>query len=262
MYSCNGVDYFFDDNLGVFQYPWRRLIALPNSSLTVVELEIDGFKSYDHWPAFYISDRDRLIVPSTMTTGPRFFTLKWTGNAGAEKIWYVGITKITYKPLSYVSGLTVLSFRGQRPVVPKVSPAVIGRGPFRGPYRSPNSSSERRAIEGPRYLVAQNIPASKAEMDVVQAAIKSSPVQIIRSFDLTFCQNWYDGTELWSMDREAVYKRAPGTLEDSYVPIYMSGNPVTRKRILKYIKRGFRVQYTDTDTGAPVEITQANVNVP
>jgi hypothetical protein len=99
-------------------------------------------------------------------------------------------------------------------------------------------------------------------MDIVQAATKSSPIQIIRSFDLTFCQNWYDGDELWSMDREAVYKRAPGTLEHSYVPIYLSGNPVTRKRILKYINRGFRVQYMDPTTGTPTEITQANVNNP
>jgi len=92
-------------------------------------------------------------------------------------------------------------------------------------------------------------------MDLVQADRATTPEDIIRRFDLTFCQNWYDGEHVWSMDIEAVYKRKPGMLEDSYVPLYLDGNPVTRKRIAKYIKRGFRIEYKDPETGAAVEIT-------
>ncbi len=94
-----------------------------------------------------------------------------------------------------------------------------------------------------------------AEMDLVQADRTTTPEDIIRRFDLTFCQNWYDGEHVWSMDIEAVYKRKPGMLEDSYVPLYLDGNPVTRKRIAKYIKRGFRIEYNDPETGTAVEIT-------
>ena len=95
----------------------------------------------------------------------------------------------------------------------------------------------------------------KAEMDLVQADRNTTPIDIIRRFDLTFCQNWYDGEEVWSMDKEAVYKNDAGLLEDSYVPLYLGGNIVTRRRIAKYIGRGFRVKYHDPNNGELIEIT-------
>ncbi len=109
------------------------------------------------------------------------------------------------------------------------------------------------------YSVTKYSRGENAEMDLVQADVSTTPVRIIQRFDLTFCQNWYDGEHLWSMDKEAVYKRAPGRLEDSYVPLYLDGNPVTRKRIAKYMKRGFSVQYKNPETGEMVLITEENV---
>jgi hypothetical protein len=263
MYTCNGVDYFFDDNFGVFQYPWRKLLAIPTAKLVIVSIDPqDATKGVNpFWPAVYIEDQKKLIVPS-MESDIRYNVLSWNRVWNKSKIWKIGRLNITYEAYSYIKGVSVVSFATQRQAIPKKAPYVVGRGPYRAAYRSSNSSSERLALEGPRWLAEDNIPRTKSEMDIVQSARKSSPIQIIRSFDLTFCQNWYDGDELWSMDREAVYKRTPGTLEDSYVPIYLSGNPVTRKRILKYIQRGFRVQYADPTTGAPTEITQANLNAP
>lgn len=96
-------------------------------------------------------------------------------------------------------------------------------------------------------------------MDLVQADSNSTPIQIIQRFDLSFCQNWYDGENLWSMDRDAVYKEEDGLLEDSYVPLYLEKNPVTRKRIAKYMKRGFGVKYRDPETGVFRTITEQNV---
>jgi hypothetical protein len=263
MYTCNGVDYCFDDNFGVFQYPWRKLLAMPSAKLVIVSIDPqDATKDVNYfWPAVYIEDQKKLIVPS-MEPHTRYSVLSWNRVWNKTKIWKLGRLIITYEATSYIQDVSVVSFVGVRQVIPKKAPYVVGRGPYRAAYRPSNSSSERLALEGPRWLAEDEIPQIKSEMDIVQAATKSSPVQIIRSFDLTFCQNWYDGDELWSMDREAVYKRSPGTLEDSYVPIYLSGNPVTRKRILKYMQRGFRVQYADPISGAPIEITQANVNSP
>jgi hypothetical protein len=263
-YTCNGVDYYFDDNFGVFQYPWRKLLAMPNAKLVLLSYTNEQDPNRDvnnHWPAVYIQGTKKLIVPM-MGPYANNILLNWDGTYDKTKVWDYKPSKITYAANSYVRAVTIISFVGPRPAVPKKAPGVVGRGFYRGAYIATPSSSEDNALSGDRWLAQDEIPQNKSEMDIVQAATKSSPVQIIRSFDLTFCQNWYDGDELWSMDREAVYKRSPGTLEDSYVPIYMSGNPVTRKRILKYIKRGFRVQYTDPTTGAPTEITQANVNSP
>lgn len=105
------------------------------------------------------------------------------------------------------------------------------------------------------YAVTKYSKGSNAEMDLVQADKRSTPIEIIQRFDLSFCQNWYDGENLWSMDREAVYKRDSGFLEDAYIPLYLDKNPVTRKRILKYMKRGFHVQYREPRTDNLVKIT-------
>lgn len=109
------------------------------------------------------------------------------------------------------------------------------------------------------YSVTKYSRGENAEMDLVQADRSTTPIQIIQRFDLSFCQNWYDGENLWSMDREAVYKRSPGRLEDTYVDLYLTKNPVTRKRIAKYMKRGFRVMYKDPTSKRMIEIKPANV---
>ena len=106
-----------------------------------------------------------------------------------------------------------------------------------------------------KYFKAARDGAGSAEMDLVQADRGTTPIKIIQRFDLSFCQNWYDGENLWSMDRDAIYKRDFGTLEHDYVQLYLDGNPVTRKRILKYMKRGFRVKYLDPTSEEYVEIT-------
>jgi hypothetical protein len=245
-YTCRGIDYFFDNNIGVFQYPWRKLISA-GARMTIVTIKQGGDIITRHWPAFHL--RDKLIIP-TMKGEKRFYTVAWDGVS--PKKWPVGnITTEYVQRTGLINATTLLWQPGAAPQpVNRVAPVVVGRGDYRAAYRPSASSSERRAFNG---------IFEKAEMDVVQASSRSSPMRIIRNFDLTFCQNWYDGEHLWSMDPEAVFRRAPGTLEPSYVPIYRSGNSVTRKRILKYIRRGFRVQYRDPNSRRLIEITRADL---
>ena len=126
---------------------------------------------------------------------------------------------------------------------------------------SPRGRSQKHAFftKNGIYSVTKYLRGENAEMDLVQADSNSTPIQIIQRFDLSFCQNWYDGENLWSMDRDAVYKLQDGLLEDSYVPLYLDKNPVTRKRIAKYMKRGFGVKYRDPTTGDFVKITETNL---
>ncbi len=128
-------------------------------------------------------------------------------------------------------------------------------------FRVTRTASKKQAFfqKNGIYSVTKYLKGDHAEMDLVQADITTSPIKIIQRFDLSFCQNWYDGEDLWSMDKEAVYKRAPGRLENSYVPLYLDGNPVTRKRIAKYMKRGFPVQYKDPETEKMIEIKEEDV---
>ena len=94
-----------------------------------------------------------------------------------------------------------------------------------------------------------------AEMDLVRADKTTKPIGIVKRFDLTFCQNWYDGNNVWAQDKPAVLKEDTGYLDAEYVAGYLEGNNVTRKRIGKYMKRGFRVSYIDPVTANIIEIT-------
>jgi len=105
------------------------------------------------------------------------------------------------------------------------------------------------------YSVTKYSKMPNSEMDLVQADYSTTPINIIKRFDLSFCQNWYDGENVWSMDKSAILKEDVGTLEDDYVEIYLAGNPVTKKRIKKYIQRGFRVKYRNPETNDMIEIT-------
>jgi hypothetical protein len=103
-----------------------------------------------------------------------------------------------------------------------------------------------------------------AEMDVVRAIKGRSAVAIVKNFDLSVCMNWYDGMGVWVMDRPGIFKEGVSYLAFSYVPLLLGIrdehgtetplNMVTRKRVLKYLLRGFRIQYMDPRTGEMVEI--------
>jgi len=96
-----------------------------------------------------------------------------------------------------------------------------------------------------------------AEMDLVCPIPSRSPIGVIKAFDLTFCQNWYDGEHLYMMHKKAVLKEEPGYLMPSYIELYLTEkNPSTIGRIAKYMKRGFRIAYIDPETETIIEITE------
>ena len=149
MYSCNGVEYFYDDNIGVFQYPWRKLFGQLDIEVTIVTVKdttLSGVATR-HWPAFHDRCKKKLIIPSLRPTGDRVNVFDWDEvSFDTKKSWTVGTTTFTYVKNSSVFSLNVLTFKTARPAVPKRAPPIVGRGPFRVPYRSTNSSSERRAL--------------------------------------------------------------------------------------------------------------------
>ncbi len=98
-----------------------------------------------------------------------------------------------------------------------------------------------------------------AEMDIMEVNSDRTPVDIVKNFDLTFCENWYDGTNVYMTYPEHV-KTKKGFLENHYLNILYTGNPVLLNRIKKYIKRGFRVSINNPDTKKPEDITDSIVN--
>jgi len=81
-----------------------------------------------------------------------------------------------------------------------------------------------------------------AEMDIITTI--NNPIEVIKTFDLTFCQVWYDGEKIYAMHPDHETSKH-GFLQKNYLDLYKAGNLVTKKRMLKYIKRGFSISIED-----------------
>ena len=92
------------------------------------------------------------------------------------------------------------------------------------------------------------------EMDIVEANDTTSPINIIKNFDLTFCENWYDGKNVWLTHADHVEKKH-GFLENHYLELLYINKPQTIGRIKKYAGRGFRVSIVNPITKKPEDIT-------
>lgn len=89
--------------------------------------------------------------------------------------------------------------------------------------------------------------------DIMIVRNRRTPLQVVNNFDLTFCQIWYDGEHVYASHPEDV-RNKKGTLQGEYVPLYVQGNPFLRKRIKKYINRGYEIKLDPVFTNAPLAI--------
>ena len=138
---------------------------------------------------------------------------------------------------------------------------------FLGRIPTPADYSQINASGGPTSFFTKNGIVSvrkhhrgaKAEntyeeMDIVEANDTTSPINIIKNFDLTFCENWYDGKNVWLTHADHVEKKH-GFLENHYLELLYINKPQTIGRIKKYAGRGFRVSIHNPITKKPEEIT-------
>jgi len=133
---------------------------------------------------------------------------------------------------------------------------------FKASYTKKDNLFKKCGIESvakyEKTIKGANGTSIKAEMDIVKSDNTTTPIQVIKNFDLTFCENWYDGKDIMVKDKQAILKEASGYLEPSYVPGFKTGNVKTRGRIAKYLKRGFRISYIDPETADIIEIKADN----
>jgi hypothetical protein len=66
-------------------------------------------------------------------------------------------------------------------------------------------------------------------------------LDVIKAFDLTFCQVWYDGDKVYADYPEDV-KNKIGSLEDSYTIPLLNMNKFLVERYEKYTNRGFTIK--------------------
>ena len=93
-----------------------------------------------------------------------------------------------------------------------------------------------------------------AEMDIIEVNEDRTPVDVVKNFDLTFCENWYDGENVWMTYPEHVKSKA-GFLENHYLNILFTGNPVLIGRMKKYIGRGFKIGINNPVTKKAENVT-------
>ncbi len=95
---------------------------------------------------------------------------------------------------------------------------------------------------------------SYAEMDIVEVNESTTPINIVKNFDLTFCENWYDGKTVYMTHPEHVANMY-GFIENHYLPLLFKKNAVLINRAKKYISRGFKIWINHPQTKKPEDIT-------
>jgi hypothetical protein len=83
--------------------------------------------------------------------------------------------------------------------------------------------------------------ASYAYFDILVVSNEKPLVDVVNSFDLSFCKIWYDGTNVISMDREGLLNKT-GELGEDYVKSFLDGNKYTIERVKKYKERGYKIK--------------------
>ena len=63
---------------------------------------------------------------------------------------------------------------------------------------------------------------------------------VVTNFDLTICQIYYDGKNIYATHFDDILAKK-GTLNDDYAKSFWSGNHFLKRRIFKYINRGYSI---------------------
>jgi hypothetical protein len=91
------------------------------------------------------------------------------------------------------------------------------------------------------YYSKYNPNTYYADIDIMTVRNSKSPLDVIKAFDLTFCQVWYDGDKVYANYPEDI-KNKIGSLEDSYTIPLLNMNKFLVERYEKYTNRGFNIK--------------------
>ena len=84
------------------------------------------------------------------------------------------------------------------------------------------------------------IKFNNVEIDCIISENDTTPIDIIKKFDLTCCQNYYDGDKIYFLYKE-LFERKIGLLNINYRDIYFEDNKILLNRIKKYEDKGFTI---------------------
>lgn len=92
------------------------------------------------------------------------------------------------------------------------------------------------------YRYNKNISCNKLDVDVDIMTVRNwtNPLKVVASFDLTFCQVWYDGKGVYANFPEDI-KSKTGVIREDYMNSLLNGNLYLHNRTQKYTERGFKI---------------------
>ena len=100
----------------------------------------------------------------------------------------------------------------------------------------------------------------------MEVSEERTPIDVIKNFDLTFCENWYEVSPGPSPAVFMVYpehvKTKTGMLENHYLSLYHEKNPRLMNRLKKYIQRGFKIRIQNPKTKQVENITNQVQQIP
>ncbi len=91
-------------------------------------------------------------------------------------------------------------------------------------------------------------------IDIMSVRKSRTPQQVASNFDLSFCQIWYDGCNVYATNPSHI-RGMIGALQGDYVKTYIEGNKFLRDRMQKYTKRGFKILLDPTITRLNIALT-------
>lgn len=79
------------------------------------------------------------------------------------------------------------------------------------------------------------------KIDLIIVSDDTDLIKVVSNFDLTFCEVWYDGKEIYANYPDDVLNKK-GSLKPDYVESLTSGNMFIIRRMAKYKKRGYAIK--------------------
>lgn len=104
------------------------------------------------------------------------------------------------------------------------------------------AEGNKEAIAEEFLALEEKTPGLVNSMDVMTVRNKKSPLEVVQNFDLTFCQVWYDGKDVWATHPEHIVERV-GYLQGDYVKLFLAKNMFLQRRLKKYQRRGFEIRF-------------------
>lgn len=92
-------------------------------------------------------------------------------------------------------------------------------------------------------------------LDIILIKDNVNPTDVARNFDLSFCEIWYDGENVYAVDPEGIMNKTGRLKEDYQEALFKYHNNFILERLKKYHKRGFKI---DIGNNNPLEILEIN----